>query len=193
MGRRFDAIANRVVAYTVNILGSLAGIVAFGVVSYFRLPPCSGSPSASCLVLLFVTRRTWLQRRLLAASAPGRGHWPVELDARVATARPGRPITRSSTSQDQRVDLCQQHRPSGDGAGRARRARPTCCRTCSNRDAGGAAVRRRADHRRGLGQRRPGGPAARGRRTSTRSRSTRCINEIGRDATIPTAPTATRG
>ena len=39
MGRAFDAIANRVVAYTVDILGSLAGIAAFGMMSLWRTPP----------------------------------------------------------------------------------------------------------------------------------------------------------
>ena len=39
MGRAFDAIPNRVAAYTANILGSLTGIVVFGLMSYFRMPP----------------------------------------------------------------------------------------------------------------------------------------------------------
>src|SRR5262249_682416 len=38
LGRRFAAIENRVAAYTVDILGSLAGIAAFGVLSYFWVP-----------------------------------------------------------------------------------------------------------------------------------------------------------
>jgi SAM-dependent methyltransferase len=39
MGRAFDGISNHVVAYSVNILGSLAGITAFAVASYFWTPP----------------------------------------------------------------------------------------------------------------------------------------------------------
>jgi SAM-dependent methyltransferase len=39
MGRAFDAIPNRVVAYTVDIIGSLVGIVVFGIMSLFRTPP----------------------------------------------------------------------------------------------------------------------------------------------------------
>jgi SAM-dependent methyltransferase len=39
MGRAFDAIPNRVVAYSIDILGSLVGILVFGLCSYFRLPP----------------------------------------------------------------------------------------------------------------------------------------------------------
>ena len=39
MGRAFDAIPNRVVAYTVDVLGSLAGIAAFAAMSALELPP----------------------------------------------------------------------------------------------------------------------------------------------------------
>jgi SAM-dependent methyltransferase len=39
MGRSFDAIPNRVLAYTANILGSLAGIAAFSIASFFWTPP----------------------------------------------------------------------------------------------------------------------------------------------------------
>jgi spermidine synthase len=39
MGRAFDAIPDRVMAYTVDVLGSLTGIAAFAAMSYFQLPP----------------------------------------------------------------------------------------------------------------------------------------------------------
>ena len=39
MGRAFDAIPDRVTAYTVDICGSLTGIAAFAAMSYFQLPP----------------------------------------------------------------------------------------------------------------------------------------------------------
>ena len=39
MGRAFDAIPNRVAAYTIDILGSLCGIAAFFAMSWFELPP----------------------------------------------------------------------------------------------------------------------------------------------------------
>ena len=39
MGRAFDAIPNRVAAYTVDMLGSLTGIAAFAAMSYLQLPP----------------------------------------------------------------------------------------------------------------------------------------------------------
>lgn len=39
MGRAFDAIPDRVMAYTVDVCGSLTGIAAFAAMSYFQLPP----------------------------------------------------------------------------------------------------------------------------------------------------------
>ncbi len=39
LGRAFDAYPNRVLAYTLNIGGSLAGIVGFSVLSFVRAPP----------------------------------------------------------------------------------------------------------------------------------------------------------
>ena len=42
MGRRFAVIDNRLVAYTADILGSLAGILAFGLMSVLRAPRGSG-------------------------------------------------------------------------------------------------------------------------------------------------------
>jgi SAM-dependent methyltransferase len=38
MGRRFAVIDNRMLAYTADILGSLAGIAVFGLMSYIRVP-----------------------------------------------------------------------------------------------------------------------------------------------------------
>jgi len=39
MGSAFNAIPDRIAAYTADIAGSLAGIMAFGIVSYLRTPP----------------------------------------------------------------------------------------------------------------------------------------------------------
>jgi SAM-dependent methyltransferase len=39
MGRAFDNVSNPIVAYSINILGNLAGIVAFGIASYLRSSP----------------------------------------------------------------------------------------------------------------------------------------------------------
>jgi SAM-dependent methyltransferase len=39
MGRAFDAAPDRIAAYSVNVLGSLAGIAAFGLASYYQTPP----------------------------------------------------------------------------------------------------------------------------------------------------------
>lgn len=61
MGRRFNAIPNRVLAYSVDILGSLTGIVAFAAVSYARLPPLVWFAIAAGLTLVFVTRHRAIQ------------------------------------------------------------------------------------------------------------------------------------
>src|SRR3954467_5571283 len=39
MGRAFDAIPNRVAAYTTDVLGSLTGIALFGLMSFVQLSP----------------------------------------------------------------------------------------------------------------------------------------------------------
>jgi SAM-dependent methyltransferase len=67
MGRRFNALPNRVLAYTTNVLGSLIGIVAFGAVSWFRLPPLVWFAVGSGLLLIFTSRWRALQAVCLAA------------------------------------------------------------------------------------------------------------------------------
>ena len=39
MGRAFNPVSNPVLAYSINVLGSLVGIVAFGAASYLRTSP----------------------------------------------------------------------------------------------------------------------------------------------------------
>src|SRR5215468_1425870 len=39
MGRAFNRVSNPILAYSINILGSLAGILAFGAASYFCTSP----------------------------------------------------------------------------------------------------------------------------------------------------------
>jgi hypothetical protein len=58
MGRRFDMIPNRVLAYTTNICGSLAGIVAFAVISLLWLPPLVWFGIAFACVAYFLIRET---------------------------------------------------------------------------------------------------------------------------------------
>jgi hypothetical protein len=57
MGRAFNAIPNRVAAYTVNVLGSLAGIVAFGLASYFWTTPLFWF--AVCVSIFLYFLRPW--------------------------------------------------------------------------------------------------------------------------------------
>jgi SAM-dependent methyltransferase len=60
LGRAFDAIPDRVAAYTTNIAGSLAGIVAFSLVSYARMPPPAWFAIALIPALWFLGRLAWL-------------------------------------------------------------------------------------------------------------------------------------
>jgi len=60
LGRRFNAVSNRAVAYTVDILGSLTGIAVFGLMSYCWLPALYWFAIALFLGLLFVKRKRWV-------------------------------------------------------------------------------------------------------------------------------------
>ena len=68
MGRAFEAIPNRVAAYSTDVLGSLAGIATFAAMSWFQLPPTAWFAPALLLVLYFAGWRR-----------------PVQLAAAVAT------------------------------------------------------------------------------------------------------------
>jgi spermidine synthase len=68
MGRSFNAIPDRVAAYTTNVLGSLAGIAAFGLASYLRSPPLVWFAVVGALVLPFVTHRRPLHAALMGIS-----------------------------------------------------------------------------------------------------------------------------
>ncbi len=57
LGRTLAAIDQRILAYTVNIAGSLAGIVAFGVMAYFELPPVWWFAVATASILYFLRPR----------------------------------------------------------------------------------------------------------------------------------------
>jgi spermidine synthase len=61
MGRAFDATADRVKAYTLNIAGSLAGVAVFTALSYLRSPPELWFGIALALCLFFVPRWSPLQ------------------------------------------------------------------------------------------------------------------------------------
>jgi SAM-dependent methyltransferase len=60
MGRRFAIIENRLLAYSADILGSLAGIAVFGAMSFFRLPAYVWFAIALALGVYFVPRRRLL-------------------------------------------------------------------------------------------------------------------------------------
>ena len=68
MGRAFHAIPDRVAAYTIDILGSLAGIAAFAAMSYFHLPPSVWYLPVVFLVLYFAGWRSLRQTAAAAAT-----------------------------------------------------------------------------------------------------------------------------
>jgi len=67
MGRAFDAIPNRVAAYTTDICGSLSGIAAFFAMSWLEAPPTVWFVPIVALLLYFAGWRRPLQ--LVAAAA----------------------------------------------------------------------------------------------------------------------------
>jgi len=72
MGRAFNAIPSAIEAYTVNLLGSLAGVVGFAVLSYLRTTPPVWFAVISVLVLYFATRPGVVQKpamRLVSVGA----------------------------------------------------------------------------------------------------------------------------
>ena len=60
MGRRFDAIPDRLTAYTADILGSLTGIAAFGALSYWHVPATFWFVISLGIGLYFTPRLRWL-------------------------------------------------------------------------------------------------------------------------------------
>ena len=61
MGRAFDAIPNRVAAYTIDVFGSLTGIAAFAAMSCFELSPHAWFVPVVALLLHFAGWREPVQ------------------------------------------------------------------------------------------------------------------------------------
>jgi len=78
MGRRFAAIEDRLLAYTADILGSLSGIVAFGVMSWYRVPATVWFAIALAIGVGFVPRWRWIHALggLAALGAIALADWP---------------------------------------------------------------------------------------------------------------------
>jgi len=60
MGRRFARIGNRMLAYSLDILGSLTGIVVFGVMSYLHVRAVAWFAIGLAIGACFIPRRRWL-------------------------------------------------------------------------------------------------------------------------------------
>jgi hypothetical protein len=80
LGRRFDRVKNRIVAYTADILGSLGGIAAFGLMSYFWLPPLFWFAVSLAAGLLLVRQARWLSLGcgLLVLGTAWLVDWPLD-------------------------------------------------------------------------------------------------------------------
>jgi SAM-dependent methyltransferase len=80
MGRRFAIIENRLLAYSADILGSLAGIAAFAAMSFFRLPAYVWFAITFALGVYFVPRRRLLHAigGLGALALVAWADWPVD-------------------------------------------------------------------------------------------------------------------
>ncbi len=68
MGRAFDAIADRVQAYSIDIAGSLSGIAAFAAMSWLELPPTVWFAPILLLMLRFAGWRRPVQLAAAAAT-----------------------------------------------------------------------------------------------------------------------------
>jgi SAM-dependent methyltransferase len=81
LGRRFKVVKNRIVAYTADILGSLTGIAAFGLMSYFWLPAVVWFAIALGMGVILNRRTRWLSLvcGLLALAAVWLVDWPRDI------------------------------------------------------------------------------------------------------------------
>jgi hypothetical protein len=80
MGRRFAAIDNRLTAYTADILGSLAGITVFGLMSVLRVPAWIWFLIVVMIAIGFVPRRRWLHAvgGVAVLALVGLADWPSD-------------------------------------------------------------------------------------------------------------------
>jgi SAM-dependent methyltransferase len=78
MGRRFAVIQDRLAAYTADILGSLTGIAAFGVLSYLWVPAWVWFAIVLAVALAFIPRRRALHAlgAIAAAGLIALADWP---------------------------------------------------------------------------------------------------------------------
>jgi SAM-dependent methyltransferase len=62
LGRALEAVPDRLRAYSIDIGGSVCGILAFGALSFFQTPPIAWFGIGTALIL-FLTRHLWSARR----------------------------------------------------------------------------------------------------------------------------------
>ena len=168
MGRRFAAIEDRVAAYTADILGSLTGIAAFGLLSYLWVPAWAWFAIALAIGIAFVPRRrAWhAAGALVAVGLIALADWPRDALG-VETEVTWSPYYQVLYKPRYRsIDV---NHIGHQGMMPINRSGPRVHAAAPPRPRGrGRTVRRRPDHRGRLGQRRRrragDGGVARGRR-----------------------------
>jgi hypothetical protein len=114
MGRTFAAIPNRVMAYTADVAGSLAGIAAFGVASYLQTTPLVWFAVSVAICL-------YIRAPVQPDAAHARDHAAARRGAVRVWHRPGHADLLVAVLQDYVLpqgvdDRDEQHAAPGDGA-----------------------------------------------------------------------------
>jgi hypothetical protein len=94
MGRAFNAARDRLLAYIVNIGGSLAGISAFALVSYLRAPPLVWLSIIGLLWLSLLRRGRIVQGAILLVRRSGRPTTRFNITVPSGSSRPTTSATR---------------------------------------------------------------------------------------------------
>src|SRR5437660_12626528 len=152
LGRAFDAYPNRVVAYSLNIGGSLAGILGFSALSFAQAPPGVLVSHKLCRSGLSALSR----QGLVAPASPhawgAGGVFRATYRVAKSARNPFVALLRCRPKQGDRRDRRQQHRSSNNGALRRWRLLlfVDSLAAATNRR---SAIPGRSDHRRRIWQR----------------------------------------
>ena len=122
MGRAFNEASDRLTAYISNIAGSLAGIAAFALASYWRTTPLTWFTIVALLWAGFLKRRTMVQVGGLIAMVALTGAagyastiWAPFQRSPLLQVEMWSPYYKIQYSPALAADRNQQHRAPGDG------------------------------------------------------------------------------
>src|SRR5688500_537846 len=119
MGRAFDAIPNRVLAYTADVIGSLTGIAAFAAMSYYQASPHLWFLIVALALIYLVGARGWSSIQVLAlvgimflvalsaygVGVPERVYWSPYY--KVTYAENKKAIDTNNISHQEMIDVAQ--------------------------------------------------------------------------------------